>query len=71
MFDREVVEVIVNDHVIKLIGNLEGIIKASRPSLMGTDNLVSWVDLLAALSTVPKRLANLWSGGVFLMLSLR
>lgn len=48
--------------------HFEGIFKASGPLLlMWMDNLISRVDLLAALARVPKRLTNLCLGEGFIV----
>ncbi len=65
MFNGEVVKVVIYNNVIKNIYNIEGIIEASSSTVIdGMDNLISWMDLLAAPARVPKRLTDLWLGGV-------
>ncbi len=65
LFEGKVVKATVNDHVVRHVGSLEIAIKASGSwLLMGMDNLILQVGMLATLAIVPKRLTNLWSGGV-------
>ncbi len=64
LFTQEVGKVIINNDVIKHIGNFDLIIEDSSSTIVDWDGkLISQVDLLAAPVRVPKRLTNLWSGG--------
>ncbi len=62
MLEGEVIVVVAHDHVIKFVGNLEGIIKAASFTIMVRDRQLDFmVDLVAATATVPKRLIDLCS----------
>ncbi len=59
LLNGEIVELIINDNVVKHIGNFEGVSKPlAPPSSVGTESLISQVDLLAAPVRVLKQLTN-------------